>query len=137
MLKLRKTVTEEGKTKIEIEIDGVWIKRPGGRTSRKITGTSGEYGFGVFGGGSDTLNFGEYKKYFTFSKLDYTESAAEIAKVLQDRIDQVRAWVAECRSKACTETVEVLSSEQVVEKLQEESRLLYRNKSDQIQTLDI
>ena len=68
-----------------------------------------------------------------YSKQD---STVEIAEKLESRFTGFFKDLEEYK-KSNTETAEILTPEQVTKKLQTEHRLLYRNRSGQIKTLDI
>lgn len=139
-MKLRKTVSERGEVKIAVTIDNNWRENPSCCSSRKITGTDREERLsGVFAISKiGNFYYGEYSKTFYFSEeLPESLEAAEYARVLQKRIETIRAWVAECKSRACVTEVEITTTDQVVKRLKDENRLLYRNKKGQIKTLDI
>jgi hypothetical protein len=71
---------------------------------------------------------------FEFERDDDVE---EIAEIIQERIDMVSSWFTECRSRAGVAVAEILTAEQVVERLRDEHKLMYRNVKGQIQVLDI
>jgi hypothetical protein len=67
--------------------------------SRKLTGTTGEDGSGIFEDGlgeSISFAYGDFESFNIFDGLpglDYDRSATDIHNVLKERINRVRAWV--------------------------------------------
>lgn len=136
-MKIKKEITETGEINITFIVDGE-EREQHFSLSRELTGTTCENGNGIFESWEEiSFSFGEYKKMFELPPLNQNDSVEKIARVIQERIDTVSAWVAECKSKAAITTAEILTTEQMVERLQEENRLLYRNRQGQITTLDI
>ena len=65
--------------------------------SRKITGTQGETGDGIFTT-SDRCNFtyGDQEKGFVFNSVNINTPKKEYIKEIQNRIKTVKAWIASC-----------------------------------------
>lgn len=140
-MKIRKTTDEKGNIVIEMKkFDDGWINIRGEEEgiSKQLTGTEA-WNYGIFTAEpTKYFKYGEYGETFEFSdEFNPSFSAAQLAEILQNRISQVRKWVAECKAKAHVETAEILTADEVVERLQDENRLLYRNKAGQIKSLDI
>ncbi len=139
-MKIRKTVTEKGYITVEIEVDEKFmnIDHKTAELNKVLTGVDSN-NYGIFTGEDEKyFSFGDYNIDFTFSKkYDKQASIFEIAELLEDHIKTVKNWIAKCKIKAHTETAEILTNDEVIERLKDENRLLYRNKVGQIQTLDI
>ena len=140
-MKIRKTTDEKGNIVIEMKkINDGWINIEGEKEkiNQELTNTEA-WNYGIFTTEpTKHFHYGEYTKTFEFSNtFDPSATAEQLAKTLENRISQVRSWVAECKAKAHTETAEILTTNEVVERLQDENRLLYRNKAGQIKSLDI
>ena len=91
---LKKTVSAEGQ--IEITLNGQELDL---ELSRLLTGTTGEEEKGIFNGeNSAYFEFGDFRNRIIFqSFLDFCWQFEDIYEVIQTRVDQVRAWVQDCR----------------------------------------
>jgi len=100
-MNLNKVVSEKGK--ITMKIDGEDLNH---ELSRKLTGTTGEGGYGIFEEGlDDHFEFGEFKTYISFvSNLDWQWCVEDLADRIGERIRKVNDWVLDCKATAgCVE----------------------------------
>jgi len=145
-MKIEKTVN--GKGAVEIQVNGIDIYPKIGTLGRLDAphvllsndlcgGGQAENWDGIFKVSPRIeFVFGKFSRDFDFrDTLHPTLPVVEFARRLADRIDQVRAWVAEC--KATAGTVEVVDRTEALTRLADEGRLLVRRGNGQIKVLDI
>jgi len=141
-MKFEKRISEDGDIRIfvdDVSMDG------GMQITRDLTGvTNSSHPLFNIKEDKQTFWYGSFKKSWfasnnsnedSFGIIRIEDKIEEIARIIMLRITLIRAWVAEC--KASGGSVEILEPEEVLERLQSENRLLYRNKAGQINVLDI